>query len=56
MSGQLIIRQALAGDESAVRTCAEKAYVRYVPLIGRKPAPMLADYASRIARGVLVES
>lgn len=28
-----------------------RAYARYVPRIGRKPAPMLADYAAQIAAG-----
>ncbi|MFT3803641.1 MAG: GNAT family N-acetyltransferase [Burkholderiaceae bacterium] len=51
MSEQPIIRRALAGDETAVRACVEDAYAHYVPLIGRKPAPMLADYAAQIAAG-----
>lgn len=46
-----MIRPALAGDEAAVRACAEQAYGRYVAAIGRKPAPMLADYGARIAAG-----
>jgi ribosomal protein S18 acetylase RimI-like enzyme len=46
-----MIRQAEAGDESAIRDCAEQAYARYVPLIGRKPAPMIADFAAQIAAG-----
>ncbi|NUU37674.1 GNAT family N-acetyltransferase [Pseudomonas sp. C2B4] len=46
-----MIRQANANDEVAVRACAEQAYARYVPLIGRKPAPMLADFRTQIAAG-----
>jgi len=46
-----MIRKAEASDEPAVRSCAEQAYARYVPLIGRKPAPMLADFAAQIAAG-----
>jgi GNAT superfamily N-acetyltransferase len=46
-----MIRQAEASDESSIRSCAEQAYARYVPLIGRKPAPMLADFAAQIAAG-----
>lgn len=46
-----MIRQAITDDEPAIRECAEQAYSRYVPLIGRKPAPMLADFASQIAGG-----
>lgn len=46
-----MIRQAEASDEPAVRACTEEAYARYVPLLGRKPAPMLADFAAQIAAG-----
>ena len=38
-------------DEPAIRGCAERAYARYVAAIGRKPAPMVADFASQIAAG-----
>lgn len=47
----MIIWQAAASDEPHIRECAEKAYARYIPLIGRKPAPMTADYRSQIAAG-----
>ena len=46
-----MIRQAEANDEPVIRDCAEQAYARYVPLIGRKPAPMVADFAAQIAAG-----
>lgn len=46
-----MIRQAVASDESEIRECAEQAYARYVPLIGQKPAPMVADFAAQIAAG-----
>ncbi|MBN8291596.1 GNAT family N-acetyltransferase [Rhodobacter sp. NTK016B] len=46
-----MIRLAEARDEAAIRDCAAQAYARYVPRIGREPAPMLADYASQIAAG-----
>jgi ribosomal protein S18 acetylase RimI-like enzyme len=46
-----MIRQAEARDEPAIRDCAEQAYVRYVPAMGRKPAPMVADFAAQIADG-----
>ncbi|WP_297839692.1 GNAT family N-acetyltransferase [Pseudomonas sp.] len=51
MSERHIIRQAVADDEVAVRACAEQAYVQYVSVLGRKPAPMLADYRAQIAAG-----
>jgi ribosomal protein S18 acetylase RimI-like enzyme len=47
----LLIRQAVAEDEAAVRDCAEQAYVRYIGLIGRKPAPMTADFGMQISAG-----
>ncbi len=46
-----MIRQAEASDEPEIRDCAEQAYARYVPLIGQKPAPMVADFAAQIAAG-----
>ena len=46
-----MIRPAMAKDEPEIRGCAELAYARYVPLIGRKPAPMTADHAAQIAAG-----
>jgi hypothetical protein len=46
-----VIRQAEAGDEPDIRNCAEQAYARYVPLIGRKPAPMIANFGAQIAAG-----
>ncbi|KFI32799.1 acetyltransferase [Haematobacter missouriensis] len=46
-----LIRRAEAGDEPWIRACAERAYARYVPLIGQKPAPMIADFACQIAAG-----
>lgn len=49
--GDEMIRKAVTTDERAVRECAESAYTRYVALIGRKPAPMVADFAAQIAAG-----
>lgn len=46
-----MIRQAVTEDEAAIRACAESAYARYVAAIGRKPAPMVADFAAQIAAG-----
>lgn len=48
-----MIRQAIASDEPQIRECAEQAYACYVPLIGQKPAPMIADFASQITAGVI---
>lgn len=46
-----MIRQACAKDEPDIKHCAEEAYSRYIPLIGRKPAPMVADFKAQIAEG-----
>ncbi|MNE09202.1 aminoalkylphosphonic acid N-acetyltransferase [compost metagenome] len=48
-----MIRLAKASDEPQIRDCAELAYARYVPMIGRKPAPMVADFATQIAAKVV---
>lgn len=48
-----MIRLAEAHDEPNIRDCAEQAYARYVPAIGRKPAPMVADFAAQIAAGAV---
>ncbi|WP_299848626.1 GNAT family N-acetyltransferase [uncultured Roseovarius sp.] len=45
------IRPATPADEPAIRACAEDAYAQYVAAIGRKPQPMIADFASAIATG-----
>jgi ribosomal protein S18 acetylase RimI-like enzyme len=42
------IRLARLGDLPAVEEIVQAAYARYVPLIGRKPGPMLDDYAALI--------
>lgn len=48
-----MIRPAVPGDKPAITACAAQAYARYVQAIGRKPAPMLADYAAQIAAGAV---
>jgi ribosomal protein S18 acetylase RimI-like enzyme len=44
------IRRATAADRPQVERCVAEAYAKWVPLIGRRPAPMDADYATHIAR------
>lgn len=51
MTDGIKIRQAGSGDESGVRDCAVAAYQPYVAAIGRRPAPMEADFAALIAAG-----
>ena len=47
------IRRATLADMPVVQKIVEAAYAEYVPLIGRRPAPMDADYAAAIAAGQL---
>jgi ribosomal protein S18 acetylase RimI-like enzyme len=43
------IRRALAAEAPAVAALVERAYAPWVPVIGRRPAPMDDDYALLIA-------
>lgn len=45
------LRRAVAADAAAVAACVRDAYARWVPVIGREPAPMGVDHAAVIARG-----
>lgn len=44
-------RRAMPADLAQVQTVVEAAFAPYAPLIGRRPAPMDADYAALIAAG-----
>ncbi len=44
-----VIRIAAATDCPAVEAIVEAAYAPYIARIGRKPGPMLDDYAAQIA-------
>ena len=46
-----MIRLARPEDAVFLQACAEAAYARYVPQIGRRPAPMDADFPAQIAAG-----
>jgi ribosomal protein S18 acetylase RimI-like enzyme len=41
---ELVLRRAAAADAAAVRALTREAYAKWVPLIGREPKPMQADY------------
>ena len=49
--GESAIAPAGAEDAAAVAACVNAAYERYVPRMGAKPAPMLADYPAEVAAG-----
>jgi ribosomal protein S18 acetylase RimI-like enzyme len=52
-SPELRLRAATPADEAGVVACVNAAYAQYVPSMGRKPAPMSADYATLIRTGVV---
>ncbi len=47
------IRLACSDESRAVADCVNAAYEHYIARIGKKPAPMLADYAALIADGLV---
>ena len=44
------LRQAVAEDAPAIRDLTRSAYAKWVPLIGREPKPMTADYNDAVAK------
>ena len=53
-----LIRSATADDVARIGAIARAAYIKYVPRIGREPAPMAADFDAEIAahRVVVIEA
>ena len=49
-----LIRKATAEDTARIGAIARAAYGKYVPRIGREPAPMVADFAAEVAAGHVV--
>ena len=49
-----MIRRAGPGDVDALHAIAAAAYEKYVPRIGRAPAPMTADYEQAVHGGQIV--
>lgn len=47
------IRLARSNERDAVAACVDAAYEKYIERIGKKPAPMLADYGVLIAAGAV---
>jgi ribosomal protein S18 acetylase RimI-like enzyme len=43
------LRQATPADAAAIRELTRQAYAKWVPLIGREPKPMTADYERAVA-------
>jgi GNAT superfamily N-acetyltransferase len=44
------MRRARLADVAAITALTRAAYARWVPVIGREPLPMVADYAAAVAR------
>jgi ribosomal protein S18 acetylase RimI-like enzyme len=42
------LRQAVIADASAIRRLTRDAYAKWVPVIGREPKPMTADYVAAL--------
>lgn len=49
----LPIRRATLADASAIRDLTRAAYAKWVPLIGREPLPMRADYARAVVEHLI---
>lgn len=49
-TGTPTLRRAAASDAAIVRALTRAAYAKWVPVIGREPKPMGADYDAAIAR------
>ena len=49
MLRNITILRASPGDAAIVSSITDAAYARYVPLMGRKPQPMTADYRQLLA-------
>jgi ribosomal protein S18 acetylase RimI-like enzyme len=48
MSDAVQLRQGVETDASAIRELTREAYAKWVPVIGREPTPMTADYAEAV--------
>ena len=44
------LRQGVAADAVAIRDLTRAAYAKWVPVIGREPKPMTADYAEALRK------
>lgn len=49
----VVIRRATFADLPAILALIEEAYSPYIARIGKKPGPMLEDYAAMIASGTI---
>lgn len=47
-AAQITVRRATSADAVAVRALTRAAYAKWVPLLGREPRPMSADYDAAV--------
>jgi hypothetical protein len=47
------LRRATPDDAAAVRDLVRAAYAKWVPVLGREPKPMTADYDQAIRNHIL---
>ena len=52
-AGQHSIRPARPADVPRIKAVVEAAYEKYIARMGKKPGPMLDDYAARVAEGAV---
>jgi ribosomal protein S18 acetylase RimI-like enzyme len=50
MSGAMELRRARDADAGAIRSLTRAAYAKWVPVIGREPKPMGADYEAAVQK------
>ncbi|NTJ62921.1 GNAT family N-acetyltransferase [Agrobacterium rhizogenes] len=50
MTEAISLRAATEADVDAIRALTREAYGKWVPLIGREPLPMTADYAEAVRK------
>jgi GNAT superfamily N-acetyltransferase len=50
MTEEFAIRSATAADVVAIREVTRAAYAKWIPVIGREPLPMNADYEQAVAK------
>ena len=53
MTESLILRRAALSDTSAIRELSKAAYAKWVPLVGREPMPMTANYERAVTEHVI---
>ncbi len=50
MSETMSLLSATAEDVDAVRSLTREAYFKWIPVIGREPLPMIADYVEAVKK------